>query len=79
MITEKTILTGAAVALAAYLFIKSEAKKAAETVTESLDPTSSNNIFASGVDKVGAVLTNDPNFRLGGWLYDKFNNKTGVQ
>ena len=50
-----------------------KAKAAVGTVVESVDPTNSNNIFASGVNAIGDILDNgqtDDSFSLGGWIYD---------
>jgi len=74
----RTILVGAAVALAAYLYVKSETKNIVTGAVDSVTPTNPDNIFAGGVDSVGEILTGDNNFRLGGWVYDKFNNKQRV-
>lgn len=42
-----------------------------EALPDPVKPSSSNNIINQGVEKIGAALTGDPNFTLGGWIYDK--------
>lgn len=36
-----------------------------------IDPTSSNNVAARTVDKVGSVLTGEAEFSLGAWIWEK--------
>lgn len=53
-------------------------KKAIETVAaagQAILPTNPDNIFASGVDAVGASLTGNDDFRLGVWINDKVNGR----
>jgi hypothetical protein len=53
-------------------------KQVVETVGDvgnAINPVNDNNVFAVGVDSVGAKLTGDVDFKLGGWLYDKMNDK----
>ena len=48
-------------------------KKANETVVtvgNAVNPINNDNIFASGVDAVGAKLSGNENWTLGGWIYD---------
>lgn len=50
-----------------------KAKAAAGAVSNAVDPTNSENIFANGVNAVGDLLDDgqsDDSFSLGGWLYD---------
>lgn len=54
-------------------FLYYTGKKAAETVSEAaqaLNPINNDNIFASGVDAVGAKLSGNEHWSLGGWIYD---------
>jgi len=65
------ILLGLGAFVAYSIAIK--AKAAASSLAESVDPTSSNNIFYSGVNAIGDLLDDgqsDDSFSLGGWLYD---------
>lgn len=43
-------------------------------VAEDLNPASDKNLVYSGVNAVGAKVTGDDSFSLGGWLYEKFND-----
>ena len=56
--------------LAIYLFKKTISDGAA-AAAQSINPVNKDNIFSSGVNSVGAILTDDENFTLGGWVYDK--------
>jgi hypothetical protein len=60
------------VALAAY-YSASKAKQLAEKAGAAIDPTSTENVFYQGVNKVGATLTGKDNFNLGFWIYDKLH------
>lgn len=35
-----------------------------------IKPSSHDNIINQGVNRIGEELTGDPNFTLGGWIYD---------
>lgn len=63
--------TGAVIAIAvigaAALYYTS--KKAVD-VGQAINPVNDDNIFASGVDAVGAKLSGNENWTLGGWIYD---------
>lgn len=50
-----------------------KAAGAAGAVGDAVDPTSDTNLAYRGVNRVGEVLTGDPSFSLGSWLYDKYN------
>ncbi|GAA5133142.1 hypothetical protein [Thalassotalea piscium] len=63
------VITVAVVGVAVLYFGEKKARQAAAAVT----PTNPNNIFAGGVDAIGANLTDNANFSLGGWLYEKIN------
>ena len=44
---------------------------ALKSVGSAIDPTNNNNVFATGVNKVGGILAGgDPNWSLGGAIYD---------
>lgn len=60
------ILTLAVVGVGVAYYAQRQAKAALNAV----NPTNGDNIFASGVDKVGAQLTGNENFKLGAWVYD---------
>lgn len=40
------------------------------TLPNAIKPTSDQNIFYQGTNKIGAALTGDKNFTFGGWIYD---------
>lgn len=62
-------LFGAAVVgFLGYRFVKDGAK----SVAGAFDPTSHDNVFASGVNGVGAALTGDDSWTLGGAFADLF-------
>lgn len=65
-----TLIVGA---IALYQFVKDEAGAAAKAVGGAIDPTADTNLAYRGTNAVGAVLTGDPSFSLGSWLYDRFN------
>ncbi|MBU2871968.1 hypothetical protein [Colwellia sp. E2M01] len=46
------------------------ATQAAGVVGNSINPLNNDNIFASGVNAVGAKLSGSSNWSLGGWIYD---------
>lgn len=62
-----------AAAVALYTFVKDEVGAAAGAVGNAVNPTSDTNLAYRGVNAVGEVLTGDPSFSLGSWLYDQFN------
>ncbi len=67
------VVAVAAVGAVGLYFAEKKARVAVAAVGEAIDPTNNDNVFASGVDKVGAKLTGNENFKLGGWIYDVFN------
>jgi len=53
-------------------------KKANETIGDvgnAINPVSSENIFSTGVDSAGAILTDNENFSLGVWIYDLIHDE----
>jgi hypothetical protein len=53
-------------------------KQVVETVGDvgnAINPINNDNVFAVGVDSVGAKLTGNADFKLGVWVYDKFNDE----
>jgi len=71
------VAVGATVLVLAYL-AESKAKEVGSNVVDALDPTDPDNIFASGVDNVGATLTGNENFKLGAWVYDLFHEPINI-
>lgn len=71
-------VAAAAVIGAAYLVYKASqgAQAVKEIITEDLNPTSDKNVVYKGVNAVGASVTGDQGFTLGGWLFCKFNPKS---
>lgn len=63
------VAAGATVLVLAY-FAEKKIRAVSTEVIDAIDPTDPDNIFASGVDNVGASLTGNENFKLGGWIYD---------
>lgn len=39
-------------------------------IPNQVKPSSSDNVINQGVESIGRELTGDPNFTLGGWIYD---------
>lgn len=64
------VLTIGAVGAIAIYFLKKDINNAAAAAGQSINPVNPNNIFASGVNNVGEVLTGNENFNLGSWIYD---------
>lgn len=64
----QVIIIGAAVALGVYVV-----EKRARGVVSSIDPTNANNVFAGGVNNVGAIVSDNEHWTLGGWLHDVIN------
>lgn len=50
-------------------YAKNQAIKAAAVVGDAINPVNDNNIFASGVNAVGAKLSGNQHWSLGGWIY----------
>jgi hypothetical protein len=68
------VVFAAGVVVAALSYVAT--KKAKETigdVGEAISPLNNNNIFANGVNAVGAKLSGNDNWSLGGWIYDITN------
>lgn len=53
-----------------YYFGKKEIAKGAAAAGNAVNPVSDQNVFYKGVNAVGTVLSGDPEFTLGGWVYD---------
>ena len=65
----------AAVGVGVLYFAERKARKVASDVGQAINPVNNDNIFAAGVDSVGAKLTGDDNFKLGAWIYDLFHEE----
>lgn len=65
-----TVAAVAVVGVAAIYLAEKKAREAAADIGQAINPVNNDNIFASGVNSVGAKLTGDQNFKLGAWLYD---------
>ncbi len=65
MVAAVAVVGGVALYLA-----EKKAREAAADIGHAINPVNNDNIFASGVDSVGAKLTGNENFRLGAWIYD---------
>lgn len=73
-VNQQTVLWGLAGAAGAYFLgkyiIKDATGEVAQTMDRNLNPTKDTNLAYRGVNSIGAALTGDGEFRLGGWLYD---------
>lgn len=67
------VLAIGAMATAAVYVVQNKAVEAVGDIGHAINPVNNDNIFAAGVDSVGAKLSGDENFSLGGWIYDVFN------
>lgn len=54
-----------------------KAKQAATSAVQAVNPLNNNNIFATGVNDVGAAVSGDPYWTLGGAVYDQTHNSGG--
>ena len=68
-----------AVAAVTVWYTKKQATQAIDVVGDAINPVSQTNIVNRGVNAVGAVLSSNDNFTLGGWLYDVFNGTQDEQ
>jgi hypothetical protein len=59
-----------AVLLAAAWYAKKQISAAADVVLPAINPLDPHNLAYSGVNAIGASLTGDENFTLGGSIYD---------
>ena len=72
--TKAGMITAAAVIAAGALYIaEKKAAQVASDLGQAVNPLNDSNVFASGVDSVGAKLTGNQNFSLGVWIYDKLH------
>lgn len=70
---ENLILVGIGVGLVALVAVFFAGKKAlavAATAANAVNPLNHDNVIASGVNNLGATITGDTSFTLGGALYD---------
>lgn len=80
VLNSKVAVVGAvtvATLITAYL-IKAQAQKAAGAALESINPLNNDNIFSSGVDAVGAKLSGNKYWSLGGWIYNITHSGGGL-
>lgn len=71
----QAVVLAALVGGAMYVGAK-KAKEAASAVGGAVNPNSQDNIIYQGVKGVGATLTDNENFDLGAWIYDKIHGET---
>lgn len=50
-----------------------KAREAISATANAVNPLNNDNVFASGVDGIGAKLTGESDFKLGVWIYDAIN------
>jgi len=71
-----------AIGLVGSVVVVIAAKKATEVVSDTaadighaVNPLNDENVFSTGVDAVGAKISGDEHFSLGGWVYDLTHEK----
>jgi hypothetical protein len=69
--TKAGLVVAAAAVAAVALYV---AEKKVRDMGQAVNPLNDNNVFASGVDAVGAKLTGNERFKLGIWIYDVFHD-----
>lgn len=69
------VVAVAAVGAIGLYFAEKRVRQAAAAVS----PTNPDNVFASGVDSVGASITGNENFKLGGWIYETLHGSSMQQ
>lgn len=69
----KTVLVLGAVGVAAAWYLKGKAVQAVKDAGQAINPVNNENIFYSGVNAVGEAVTGNPDYTLGGAIYDLFN------
>ena len=72
------VAIGAVGAVALY-FAEKKVREGAAAVGQSINPANSDNIFYSGVNYVGATLSGDEHWNLGGWIYNGVNGSPEEQ
>ena len=73
LLSNKQMIGLVVVGFGASWYLKNKAAETVKEVGAAIDPTSSENIFYSGVNSVGSTLTGDEDFSLGGWIYEVAN------
>lgn len=72
--TRAGMITAIAVVGAVALYVaEKKAREAIGAAGNAVNPLNNDNVFASGVDSIGAKLSGNKNFKLGGLIYDVFN------
>ena len=51
-------------------YAKHKAAQAVDDIGQAINPVNQDNIFASGVNAVGAKLSGNKHWSLGSWIYD---------
>lgn len=65
------LLVGGAIAVAYTVYKTGQAVDAVgEVVAKDLNPANKNNIINKGVSSLGATISGNDNWTLGGWVYD---------
>ncbi|WP_286269520.1 hypothetical protein [Thalassotalea hakodatensis] len=70
------VLAVAAVGGVVLYYGEKKARAAAAAVGDAVNPINDDNVFASGVDAVGAKVTGNSNFKLGGWIYEQIHGSS---
>lgn len=60
------------VALIGY-YVTKKAEQALPEIGEAINPVNDDNIFAAGVNAIGAKVTGNKHWKLGGAIYDTIN------
>lgn len=78
-LTDYALIAGA-VAVGYSIYKTSQAiDVVSDVVTNDLNPASNENIVNKGVSKVGAEISGNPNWTLGGWIYDVTHPKEDLK
>jgi hypothetical protein len=69
---QRKYLTLAGIGVGLYIIVSSRnaVQAAKNIVTEDLNPASDQNLINRTFDSVTQTVTGNPNFTLGGWIYD---------
>ena len=59
----------AGIALIGY-YVQRQAAAALPEIGEAVNPVNDDNIFATGVNAIGAKLSGNEHWKLGSWIYD---------
>lgn len=80
LLTNKQALGAVVIVAVGVLFVKSKTEDGAETLfSEWLNPASDKNLIYNGIiGGTGRVLSGDPSWSLGSWLYDITHDQEGI-